>query len=120
MNRLVVFYELDEAFATTITHSKHRSLQEVFFATSKQALKLSGWIAVHPYALDSVVKQLSLGVQSVIDFSTSGARDLRFCVPQTCVFRTFEPSLCQCGQHELKLRDLLSESYEDAIHYIRL
>lgn len=118
-NGSVLIYEPEEILATSITHHRSWKDREVFFATSKTSPLPKGWLPIHPYALERVLRQeLPRDIQCVIDFSTPGCRSIKSCVPRTCVFRTFEHSLMEHTKNDLTRHNILADSYTEAISYM--
>ncbi|KAL2045412.1 hypothetical protein ABVK25_012124 [Lepraria finkii] len=115
----VLIYEPEELLATSITHHRSWKDREVFFATSKTSPLPKGWLPIHPYALERVLRQeLPRDIKCVIDFSTPGSRSIKSCVPPNCIFRTFEHSFMEYSKDDLNRHNILVDSYAEAISYM--
>lgn len=118
-NGSVLIYEPEEILATSITHHKAWKDREVYFATSKTSPLPEGWLHIHPYALERVLRQeMPRDIQCVVDFSTPECRSIKSCVPRTCIFRSFEHSLMDHSKDDLTRHNILAECYTEAKSYM--
>ena len=113
-NGSVLICEPEEILAKSITHSKHWKGRKAFFATSKTSPPSKAWLFIHPYALERTIKwQLPQDIHCVVDFSSPGTRNIKSCVPHTCIFRSLNPSSIGL-ESGMTWHDLLADSYTEA------
>ena len=113
----LLVYDPEEALARAISHCALGEDRVVFFATSKPEPAVpAGWIHVRQHALASFVKrELPAEIDSVLDFSSKEARDLRPLLPVDCVFSRFEASFLELGSNKSAPHDILAHAFADSV-----